>query len=102
MEITTILEKILSNIDFPYMFAVNLLTYFWIKFVDDVNGAKSVDTWAKRGIALLSGLLLSIPVYYLSDTKPLTLLYSFILSLFSWDWIFKPIVKKLKADYRKD
>lgn len=96
-----IIDILLDSFDFSYMLAVNVLTYFIIKTIDSMNGKKHVPTWTKRIIALLCGLILGAIITITSGFSN-TLLYSFILSLISWDMLFKPIIKKLKgADYKK-
>lgn len=95
-----IIDILLDSFDFSYMLAVNVLTYFVIKTIDSMNGKKHVPTWVKRIIALICGLILGAIITITSGFSN-TLLYSFILSLISWDLIFKPIIKRLKgADYK--
>ena len=98
--ITKIIDAIISNIDFMYLFAVNLITYLGIKIVDELNKDKVVGTWTKRLIALLSAIVLALPLVYLEDDNIKVYIYSFILSFFSWDFIFKPIANKLKIGYK--
>ena len=82
------------------MFSVNVLTYLIIKTIDYLNGDKSVPTWLKRIIAVISGLILALIIVLMSGFTP-SLLYSFILSLVSWDIIFKPVLKYIKgASYK--
>ena len=45
--ITKIIDAIISNIDFMYLFAVNLITYLGINVVDELNKDKVVGTWIK-------------------------------------------------------
>ena len=98
--IIKIIDTILSNIDFTYLFAVNLITYLCIKLIDELNKERVVKTWIKRLVAFISGLLLSIILVYLEDQNIKVYIYSFVLSFFSWDWIFKPIANKLKIGYK--
>lgn len=96
-----IIDLIIGSIDFSFMLAVNVLTYFIIKIIDAMNGDKAVPTWLKRVVALLSGIILGSVVVITSGFTT-TLVYSFILSLISWDALFKPILKRLKnMDYKK-
>ena len=90
----------INSFDFGYMFSVNVLTYLIIKTIDYLNGDKSVPTWLKRTIAVISGLILALIIVLMSGFTP-SLLYSFILSLVSWDTIFKPLLKFIKgASYK--
>lgn len=98
--ITKIIDTILSNIDFTYLLIVNLMTYLGIKLVDELNADRVISKWTKRFIALLSGVILSVPLIYIGDENIKVYVFSFILSFFSWDWIFKPIANKLKIGYK--
>lgn len=97
------IKELLSHFDFAYMFAVNVLTYLLIKLIDSVNGDKAVSTAVKRLIAVLVGAGIGAIAVKLG-AEPTTMVYSFILSLVSWDIIFKPILNKLndKINYKKD
>ena len=91
---------LINSFDFGYMFSVNVLTYLIIKTIDYLNGDKSVPTWLKRTIAVISGLILALIIVLMSGFTS-SLLYSFILSLISWDTIFKPLLKFIKgASYK--
>ena len=91
---------LINSFDFGYMFSVNVLTYLIIKIIDCLNGDKSVPTWLKRTIAVIAGLLLALIIVLMNGFTP-SLLYSFILSLVSWDTIFKPLLKFIKgASYK--
>lgn len=97
-----IIDLVLSSFDFGYMFAVNILTYIIIKTIDYYNGDKSVPTWIKRIVTLCSGIVLGV-VVTLTTGYSNVLLYSFILSLVSWDLLFKPIIQRWKSiDYKKE
>ena len=91
---------LINSFDFVYMFSVNVLTYLIIKIIDCLNGDKSVSTWLKRTIAVAAGLLPALIIVLMNGFTP-SLLYSFILSLVSWDTIFKPLLKFIKgASYK--
>lgn len=45
--IDIIVDGILSNFDFGFMFIVNVLTYIIIKTIDYFNGDNKVPTWQK-------------------------------------------------------
>ena len=97
------IKELLSRFDFAYMFAVNVLTYLLIKGIDSVNGDKAISTAVKRLIAVLVGAGIGTITVKLGS-EPTTMVYSFILSLVSWDIVFKPILNKLndKINYKKD
>lgn len=94
-----IFDIILSSFDFGYTLSVNILTYLCIKFIDSVNGEKIVPTWAKRMVAVICGITLGSIIITTQEYSNI-ILYSFILSLVSWDVIFKPLLKYFKnLDY---
>lgn len=93
-------SMLLNSFDFGYMFSVNVLTYLIIKIIDYLNGDKAVPTWLKRTIAVICGLVIAAIIYFTGGYTN-SLLYSFILSLVSWDAIFKPLLKFIKgASYK--
>lgn len=98
--LTQILDSIISNFDFTYCLIVNLLTYFTIKIIDEINKDNKVKTWTKR-IVLLIFILLTGVVYYIIGKDISILINSAVLAPVTWSWIFKPICKKLGIDYKQ-
>ena len=96
-----ILDLLLNYFDFGYMLSVNILTYIVIKIIDELNKEKIVPVWLKRTIAVICGIIIwGIIICFNGYSN--VLIYSFILSLVSWDTVFKPIIKKFEsADYKK-
>ena len=95
-----IVDALISNFDFAFMLSVNVLTFIIIKIIDELNKEQRVSTWIKRFIAVICGAGLAVLFFYSSDVKLPILIYSFILSLVSWDFIFRPIVKIIKKGYK--
>lgn len=94
-----IFDIVLSSFDFGYTLSVNILTYLTIKFIDSMNQSKPVKRWMKRVIALICGIVLASAIVATQGYSNI-ILYSFILSLVSWDVIFKPLLKYFKhLDY---
>ncbi len=50
--IDVIVDGILSNFDFGFMFIVNVLTYIIIKVIDYFNGDNKVPTWQKKKMCI--------------------------------------------------
>ena len=97
-----IFDLLLGSFNFGYSFSVNILTYLIIKLIDNLNGNKEVPTYMKRIIAVICGAILGL-IMILTEGFSMIIVYSFILSLVSWDSIFKPILKHYKQlDYFKD
>ena len=91
-----VIDKIINNFDFAYMFIVNVLTYIIIKIIDYVNGDAKVPTWTKRLV-----LVISIIIVILDYDNKITLLNSAILAPVFWSWIMKPIFIKLGIGYKQ-
>lgn len=98
-----ILNQILLVIDFGFVFICNSITYLLIKLLEEIKFKKQTSILFKRSITLIVGIIFGLVVYSIDNTNPLKLLYSFIFSLLSFDYIFKPILRKFKSfDYKKD
>ena len=91
--ISKVVDALIGGFDLPFMLSVNVLTWLIIKVISE---HKTVSTWGKRIIAILCGAGLAVAFYFLGSVTITTLVYSFILSLVSWDFIFNPIIKFLK------
>ena len=99
--ISQIINTTIESFDFSFCIAVNVLTYFIIKLIDEVNGERNVGTWTKRLVLLVSIILISF-VYHLAGNDLKLIINSSILAPVFWSWIAKPICNKLNIDYCKD
>lgn len=102
MDVIEFVKELLSKFDLAYMFAVNVATYIIIKVIDNLNGEKIVPTYLKRIIAFIVGAVIAFAVISFGADKTI-ILYSFILSLVSWDCMWKPILNIIgdKFNYKK-
>ena len=101
MEILTqIIDILFNSFDYTYCLVVNLLTYFVIKIIDEVNKDKEVKKLVKR-LVLIICILLTGVVYYSFGQDARTIINSAVLAPVAWSWIFKPIAKKLGVDYKQ-
>ena len=102
MDVIEFVKELLSKFDLTYMFAVNVATYIIIKVIDNLNGEKIIPTYLKRIIALIVGIIIAFTVVSFGADKTI-ILYSFILSLVSFDVLFKPILNIIgdKFNYKK-
>ena len=106
-----VIDKIINNFDFAYMFIVNVLTYIIIKIIlilvtkmggfNYVNGDAKVPTWTKRSILLISIIIVTVIYVILDYDNKITLLNSAILAPVFWSWIMKPIFIKLGIGYKQ-
>lgn len=98
--IDVIVDGILSNFDFGFMFIVNVLTYIIIKVIDYFNGDNKVPTWQKRCVLVIS-IAAMIGIYITAGYDNIIMLVnSAILAPVFWSWVVNPILKKLGVGYK--
>ena len=98
--IDIIVDGILSNFDFGFMFIVNVLTYIIIKVIDYFNGDNKVPTWQKRCVLVIS-IATMAGIYIASGyDNNIMLVNSAILAPVFWSWVVSPILKKLGVGYK--
>ena len=91
----------MNNFDFAYMFAINALTYFVIKIIDEVNEDKAITTWTKRGVLIGAIIVITLLYVFTGYERWTILINSACVTPVSWSWIFKPLVNKIGLDYKK-
>lgn len=98
--IDVIVDGILSNFDFGFMFIVNVLTYIIIKVIDYFNGDNKVPTWQKRCVLVIS-IAAMIGIYITAGyDNTIMLVNSAVLAPVFWSWVVSPILKKLGIGYK--
>ena len=99
--LNNIINQVLSNFDFVYMFVINIFTYIIIKVIDYINKDKVISTWTKRLVLLIASIIVFI-LYYLTDYNNIVVLInSTIATPVFWSWVLKPILTKFGMDYKK-
>lgn len=98
--IDIIVDGILSNFDFGFMFIINVLTYIIIKVIDYFNGDNKVPTWQKRCVLVIS--IFTMAMIYIASgyDNTIMLVNSAVLSPVFWSWGVSPILKKLGIGYK--
>lgn len=97
-----IVNQLISNFDFALMLIINIITYFIIKIIDEVNGNKQPTTWQKRMVFLIVAIIVGI-VYKITTNIPVNIIVnSCIIAPVAWSWLAKPIAGKFGIDYKKD
>lgn len=99
--ISQIINQIINNFDFSYMFIVNVLTYIIIKIIDYLNGDTKVHKLVKRICLLVSIIFVAIIYKLINYDSNVILINSAILAPVFWSWILKPICIKFGIDYKK-
>lgn len=105
MELSTYIDTIINNIigqfDFGFMFTINVATYILIQVWDNLNGDKLLTTWQKRLILILCILIVTF-VYKLAHYPNNIILFnSIIFAPVFWSWVLKPILTKFGIGYKK-
>lgn len=98
--IDVIVDGILSNFDFGFMFIVNVLTYIIIKVIDYFNGDNKVPTWQKRCVLIISIATMSGIYIAAGYDNDIMLVNSAVLAPVFWSWVVSPILKKLGIGYK--
>lgn len=98
--IDIIVDGILSNFDFGFMFIVNVLTYIIIKVIDYFNGDNKVPTWQKRCVLVISIAVMTGIYIAAGYDNAIMLVNSAILAPVFWSWVVSPILKKLGVGYK--
>lgn len=98
--IDVIVDGILSNFDFGFMFIVNVLTYIVIKVIDYFNGDNKVPTWQKRWVLVISIVTMASIYIAAGYDNNIMLINSAILAPVFWSWVVSPILKKLGVGYK--
>lgn len=98
--IDVIVDGILSNFNFGFMFIVNVLTYIIIKVIDYFNGDNKVPTWQKRCVLVISIATMAGIYTAAGYDNAIMLVNSAILAPVFWSWAVSPILKKLGVGYK--
>lgn len=98
--IDVIVDGILSNFDFGFMFIVNVLTYIIIKVIDYFNGDNKVPTWQKRCVLVISIATMAGIYIAARYDNAIMLVNSAVLAPVFWSWVVSPILKKLGVGYK--
>lgn len=98
--IDVIVDGILSNFDFGFMFIVNVLTYIIIKVIDYFNGDNKVPTWQKRCMLVISIAAMAGIYIAAGYDNAIMLVNSAVLAPVFWSWVVSPILKKLGIGYK--
>lgn len=99
--IDIMINNIISQFDFGYMFTINVATYIMIQIWDALNGKKVLTTWQKR-LMLLLAIIITTTVYIVAHyPNPIILFNSAVFAPVFWSWVLKPILTKFGIGYKK-
>lgn len=97
-----IINQVISNFDFTLILIINVLTYFVIKIVDEINGTDKPTTWQKRIIFVITAVIMGVMYRLCTNTELYIIINSCIVAPVNWSWLIKPIANKLGIDYKKN
>lgn len=95
-----LISQLLSDFNFGLMIIINIVTYFIIKFIDEVNGDKIPTTWQKRIIFIIVAIVFGIIYKCFTDITINIIINSCIIAPVAWSWLAKPIAIKFGIDYK--
>lgn len=96
-----IIDGIIAQFDFGYMFTINVATYILIQVLDNLNGEKLLTTWQKRLVLLLSIVIVATVYKIAHYPNDIVLFNSTIFAPVFWSWVLKPILDKFGIGYKK-
>lgn len=96
-----IINQLISNFDFALILIINIITYFIIKIIDELDGDKIPTTWQKRFVFLIVATIMGILYKYITDVPTNIIINSCIIAPVAWSWLAKPIANKFGIDYKK-
>lgn len=98
MDTQSIIDIIINNFNFGLIISINLLAYGLITVYNTLF-KKQAAKGLKIIITIISILILGF-VYWKTETVTKDVIISSCISApLIWDWILKPIFKKIKLDY---
>ena len=95
-----IINSLINDFDYTLILIINLITYFIIKLLDEINGDKTPTTWQKRIILVIVCIVVGIFYKYTTNDSINIIINSCIVSPIAWSWLAKPIASKLGIDYK--
>lgn len=97
-----IINQLIYNFDFALILIINIITYFIIKIIDELDGDKIPTTWQKRFVFLIVAIIMGILYKYITEVPTNIIINSCIIAPVAWSWLAKPIANKFGIDYKKD
>lgn len=102
IDLSQIINQIITNFDFVYMLVINIFTFTIIKTIDTINGDKAISSWTKRIVLLIAIVIVFIGYKINNYPNNIVLINSTIAAPVFWSWVLKPILNKFNINYNKD
>ena len=97
-----IINNIINDFNFALMLIINILTYFVITIIDELNDDKLSTTWQKRIVFLIVAIIVGIAYKCITEIPIHIIINSCIIAPVAWSWLAKPIAGRFGIDYKKD
>ena len=79
-----IINQLVYNFDFALILIINIITYFIIKIIDELDGDKIPTTWQKRFVFLIVAIIMGILYKYITDVHTNIIINSCIFAPVDW------------------
>jgi predicted negative regulator of RcsB-dependent stress response len=94
----TIGNQFFGLFDWGLVISINIMSYVIIKFWEEANGKKSVTSWQKDLVTILSCIILGVGYGFMGTSWQVAVQSSIAASVL-YAKVLKPILKKLKIQY---
>lgn len=95
-----IINYTILNFNFGIIISINVLAYLVIQLIG-YFAKKKINKGVKIVVTCVCSICMFLLYGEISDIAKDVLVNSTIIAPISWDWIIKPIAKKLNIDYRE-
>lgn len=99
--ISGIIETTINSFDFALVISINIASYIIINIINDIKHT-NISKWSKRLVTAICTIVLAVTYHFLGACEDYLILNSAILAPVFWSWLGKPILRRLKLDYRND
>lgn len=101
VHIDNIINGLIAQFDFAFMFGINISTYVFIQVWDALNGDRLLTTWQKRLMMLLATIITLIAYKLCHYENNIVLFNSTVAAPVFWSWFLKPVLSKFGIGYKK-
>lgn len=97
-----IISYITSNINIMYIIICNIVTYLVLNMCEKLNNERKMKRIWKRIIAFAIALGIGLAEIFLLKHSIDPIFYGMFIQFISWDYLFKPIMKRIMKKYESD
>ena len=97
-----IISYITSNINIMYIIICNIVTYLVLNMCEMLNNERKMKRIWKRIIAFGIALGIGLAEIFLLKHSIDPIFYGMFIQFITWDYLFKPIMKRIMKKYESD